>query len=58
MKTLEEALRHSHDWAIDRIYFVYKKNMDDALSIQQEFSEWLDPDIPEHDIFSMQYIGE
>jgi len=58
MKTLEEALRQSHDWAVDRINYMSKRNIDDAYSIQQEFNEWLNPNIPEHDIFSLQYIGD
>ena len=34
------------------------ENVDDAHAIQCEFSEWLNPDIEEHDIFSLQYLGE
>jgi hypothetical protein len=59
MVTLEQTLRTSHDWAIDRIHILSdKKNYDDAYAIQSEFSEWLNPDIPDHDIFSLVYIGE
>ena len=35
-----------------------KKNYEDAQAIQSEFSEWLNPDIPDHDIFSLTYIGD
>ena len=59
METLEKTLKQSHDWAIDRIYFLCEeKNIEDAHAIQSEFSEWLNPDIPEHDVFSLEYIGE
>ena len=59
METLERALRTSHDWAIDRMHFLYEmKDYDSAVAIQSEFSEWLNPDIPEHDIFSLEFIGE
>ena len=59
MVTLESTLRLSHDWAIDRMHFLYEmKDYDSAAAIQSEFSEWLNPDIPDHDIFSLEYIGE
>ena len=58
MVTLEQTLRTSHDWAIDRIHYLSERDLEDAYSIQSEFSEWLNPDIPEHDIFSLEYIGE
>ena len=59
MVTLETTLRQSHDWAIDRMHFLCEqKNTENAHAIQSEFSEWLNPDIPEHNIFSLEYIGE
>jgi hypothetical protein len=59
METLEKTLRQSHDWAVDRIHFLCEeKNIEDAHAIQSEFSEWLNPDIPEHDVFSLEFIGE
>ena len=59
METLEKTLQSSHDWAIDRMHFLYEmKDYDSAVAIQSEFSEWLNPDIPEHDIFSLEFIGE
>ena len=59
MLTLEQTLRTSHDWAIDRMHFLYEmKDYDSAMAIQSEFSEWLNPDIPDHDIFSLEFIGE
>ena len=58
METLVETLRQTHDWAIDRIHTLCEKNIDDAHAIQSEFSEWLNPEISHHDIFSLEYIGE
>ena len=58
MTTLEKTLRKSHDWAVDRIHYLSEKDIDNAYAIQSEFSEWLNPDIPEHDVFSLEYIGE
>ena len=59
MITLEQTLRTSHDWAVDRIHSLCEqKDYEDANAIQSEFSEWLNPDIPDHDIFSLEYIGE
>jgi hypothetical protein len=58
MVTLEQTLRQTHDWAIDRIHTLCEKNIDNAHAIQSEFSEWLNPDILNHDIFSLEYIGE
>jgi len=56
MITLEQTLRTSHDWAVDRIHSLCeKKDYEDAQAIQFEFSEWLDPDIADHDIFSVTY---
>jgi hypothetical protein len=59
MTILEDTLRTSHDWAIDRIHSLCEqKDYEDAHAIQSEFSEWLNPDISEHDIFSLSYIGD
>lgn len=58
MEILIETLRSTHDWAIDRIHTLSEKNIDDAYAIQSEFSEWLNPDIDEHDIFSINFLGE
>jgi hypothetical protein len=59
MQTLETTLKQSHDWALDRIHFLCEnKDYEDAYSIRIEFCEWLNPDIEEHDIVSLEYIGE
>ena len=58
MVTLEQTLRKSHDWAIDRIHELSNYDIEAAHAIQSEFSEWLNPDIPDHDIYSLEYLGE
>ena len=59
MVTLEETLQETHDWAVDRIHTLCEeKDYDDAFAIKSEFSEWLNPNIEEHDIFSLEFIGE
>ena len=58
MVTLETTLKQSHDWAVDRIHTLCEENIENAHAIQSEFSEWLDPDILDHDIFSLEFIGE
>ena len=58
MEILEKTLRQTHDWAVDRIHTLCERNIEDAHAIQSEFREWLNPDIPEHDVFSLEYIGE
>ena len=58
MVTLEQTLLQTHDWAIDRIHTLSVENIENAHAIQSEFSEWLNPNILDHDIFSLEYIGE
>jgi hypothetical protein len=58
MATLEQTLSQTHDWAVDRIHYLSEIDIDNAYCIQSEFSEWLDPNIEDHDIFSMEYIGD
>ena len=57
MVTLIDTLRQDHDWAVDRIHLLCEKNEEyqyqNAYAIQKEFEEWLDPNIDEHDIFSI-----
>jgi hypothetical protein len=65
MVTLEQTLRDTHDWAIDRIHTILELPskdpmacVDNAHAIQEEFSEWLDPNVCDHDIYSMEYLGD
>lgn len=56
---LEQTLRTSHDWAVDRIHTLCEnKGIEDAQAIQAEFREWMNPDISEHDVFSLEYLGD
>ncbi len=56
---LEKIIQQSHEWAIDRVHLLTdNKQEEDAYSIVQEFSEWINPKDEEHDIFSLEYIGE
>jgi hypothetical protein len=58
METLEDTLLQTHDWAVDRIHTLCESSLEDAYSIQCEFSEWLNPNIEEHDVFSLEFIGD
>ncbi len=62
MTLLEQTLRSSHDWAIDRIHTLCDRNdecdNENAYAIQCEFSEWLDVNISEHDIISLNYLDD
>lgn len=56
---LIDVLSLSHDWAIDRIEQLDKeKRGNDALAIELEFYEWLDPNAPHHDVFSIEWIAD
>ncbi len=65
MVTLEKALTITHDWAVDRLHDLCQgekddlvKSVEDAYSIQCEFSEWLDPDNKSYEVISLEYLGE
>lgn len=58
METLVETLKLTHDWAVDRIHTLCDEDLENAHAIQSEFSEWLNPDIDDHDVFSLEYIGD
>tara|TARA_B100000287_G_scaffold191225_1_gene180466 strand:+ start:287 stop:400 length:114 start_codon:yes stop_codon:yes gene_type:complete len=34
------------------------KSVEDAHSLRMEFDEWLDPNVEDHEIFSLEYIGD
>ena len=62
METLEQTLKNTHDWARMRIALLTHSgnkeiNALDEKCIREEFREWFDPDLEDHDIFSMEYIG-
>ena len=62
MEDLEETLRSSRDWALARMHVLSEgsdvNKVNDAMSIHREFKEWLDPKSEDHDIFSLEFIGE
>jgi hypothetical protein len=66
MVTLESTLKKIHDWSIDRIHHLSEnypdselyESLEDAYSIHQEFAEWLDPNKKDHDVISLEYIGD
>lgn len=69
METLEETLQQTHDWVIDRLHTLCDEEpcmtMDEAVqqvenahALRSEFAEWLDPSIDDHDIYSLEYIGD
>jgi hypothetical protein len=65
MVTLEDTLSATHDWAIDRIHTLCEihtydviDKIEDAHAIKAEFYEWLDPEIEDHEIYSLEYLGD
>jgi len=65
METLEENLEKTCKWAVKRVYTLrYLKtnnlveSLDNAHAIQSEFAEWLDPNIEDHEIYSLKCLGE
>ena len=55
----------THDWAVDRLHTLCEMKTYDALesienahALQAEFAEWLNPEIEDHDIYSLEYLGE
>ena len=62
MASLQQTLRHSHDWALDRITVLCETEdfdrIEDAFAIEREFDEWLCNLDEEHNNYSLAYIGE
>ena len=65
MVTLEETLSKTHDWAVDRLHTLCDMKSDDVLesvenahALRMEFAEWLDPDVEDHEVYSLEYLGE
>ena len=66
METLQKTLRHTHDWALDRIEVLSTKSIhdrdfdlfEDSNAIAQEFYEWVNPEIEDQEVISLEYIGE
>lgn len=59
MEILNNTLSYTHDWALDRIEYLFNNCLyEESEAIQSEFDEWLNPDIEEHEIYSLEYLGE
>tara|TARA_B100001287_G_C22561316_1_gene471586 strand:- start:193 stop:396 length:204 start_codon:yes stop_codon:yes gene_type:complete len=62
MDPLEDALKISHNWALTRIHALSEnydmKCVSNACAIHDEFREWFDDALEEHDVISLTYIGE
>lgn len=65
MEILEKTLQVTHEWAVDRMHILCDmktddvlKSVEDAHAIQSEFAEWLDPNTEDHEIYSLEYLGD
>ena len=62
METLEETLKRNYNWAIHRMDVLAKlgtyEDIMEADSIRQEFREWINPNIDDHDILSLEYLSD
>ena len=62
MDNFNQVLKQSHDWAMSRIHALAitgdVQYVNDAIAIHDEFREWFDDDMDEHDVVSLTYIGE
>tara|TARA_B100001113_G_scaffold13528_1_gene10411 strand:+ start:238 stop:450 length:213 start_codon:yes stop_codon:yes gene_type:complete len=66
METLDTTLKNAHDWSRERIHILCERGevesipslKDDAFAIFKEFEEWYDEDVDDHDIISLEYIGD
>ena len=66
MQTLEQTLEESCNWSRERIHVLCEngkveettKSVDDAFAIFSEFEEWYDENADDHEIFSLEWLGE
>ena len=64
MNEITTTLKKTYDWSIDRMNELCSEGdiekLKDAVSIRQEFAEWLIRENKEvhHDIVSLDYMGE
>jgi len=66
MATLNDTLVEVHDWSRERIHVLCEngkveettKSVDDAFAIFSEFEEWYDENADDHEIFSLEWLGE
>ena len=64
MNDINTTLKKTYDWSINRMNELCTEGdieqLKDAVSIRQEFAEWLLSENKEvhHNIFSLEYMGE
>ena len=62
MTSLEKILQSNYKWAIHRMDVLAKlgtyEDIMEADSIRQEFREWINPNIDDHDILSLEYLPD
>jgi len=65
MVTLEQTLQETHDWVVDRMHTLCEietydvlDSVENAHALQCEFAEWLNPSIEDHEIYSLEYLGD
>ena len=65
MVTLEQTLQETHDWVVDRMHTLCEietydvlDSVENAHALQSEFAEWLNPSIEDHEIYSLEYLGD
>ena len=34
------------------------ESVENAHALRMEFAEWLDPDVEDHEVYSLEYLGE
>ena len=56
MVTLKQTLLRTREWSIERMETVKPIGNKDA--IYKEFEEWIEMDDADHNIFSLEFIGE
>ena len=56
MVTLKQTLNRTREWSINRLESVV--SISDKHAIYKEFEEWIEMDDPDHDIYSLEFIGE
>ena len=56
MVTLKQTLLRTREWSVNRLETV--SSIGDKHAIYKEFEEWIEMDDPDHNIFSLEFIGE
>jgi len=68
MVTLEETLTMTHEWVVDRLHTLCDcetnnmvesiESIENAHALRMEFTEWLNPDVPDHEIYSLEFLSD